>query len=520
MSAKGPAIAHAKTWKVLENSRNQSATILLSEGLASSVPTIRHRCLAALVTRPDEFGYERILTHWTNYDQSDIGLLRAHAPKFTFAVRRLLQNGSLLEKQQVLRAMSDLELTDAADILLGFVLDEKHALHVLATNCFHSMCRRLGQSCRRTGSLSNPIRQSLLKKLHPAIVCETATPGLMEAWLLLIHWDDAQQRGLIGSPNQSAYLRMVDIFANTNEPGILQLLAGYYWRAATPQGIHDAIVQKQSPQLAVEIARLAPDEILESVLEQLRYSEPLSSMQQVDAFSADIDHDTRGRLLLMMAASRNDIDWTLDASVRLSESGDAADQTLAAAMLLTCQRPSLEQFVRMYQSDGLRPLVEQRMAYSTSRILSWLGGPNAALKQAARFLFYDFTLNQLLHVASHWPADRCRVMANIVMHAEESPVQKLVAKLKDPSHSRTLVALQVVQWFQCAEAIKEQLPALVRDPRPEVRTQAIDILSALEGPNVEDFILQLLQDVNSDIADAAHRAVDRRERHRLLHRSN
>ncbi len=516
MSPAIPTIALPATWKVLEHSRNQSATAVLAAGLTSNLPTVRHRCLKSLISRNDEVGYGLILLQWESYDSQDIALLRPHAHRFAVPARSILQHGSLQAKKTALSAVSDLDLTDSADILLEYVLDTRNPLHQSASECLLAMCQRWGRASRRSGTLTGSLRQLLIKKLHGPVLTNTRIVELMDAWLSLVHWDDSQQRSLLMSPGDMAYSRMLDRFSSTSDPSILQLLAGYFWRSTTPPSIQSIILEKAEPQLAIEMAQMVSDEALETVLDRLRDSPPLASVMSVDTESIQLEPAAYRRLLLMMAASREDFEWTLDTSVKISKGSSMDARQLAAEILLWCKRPSLEQFVRILQSDSLCSPQDQKLALSINEILQWLDGPSAILRQAAAHLFSDFTLEQLFKHVGVWPAQLCRIMAGIVQRREKNYGEALDDQLQSPSPKKRMAALQVIEWFQCADLVRDQLLSLKDDPRLEVRVRLIDTLSSLQDPILEELIPQLLKDANSDIADAAQRASRRLARQKSV----
>ena len=120
-----------------------------------------------------------------------------------------------------------------------------------------------------------------------------------------------------------------------------------------PQSIQEIILEKADPQLAIEMAQLVSDETLDSVLERLRYSPPLASMRLVDISQLKLESKAKRRLLLMMAASRDDFEWTLATSIMLAKGSSMESRQHAADVLLWGRRPSIEQFVRLLQADSL-----------------------------------------------------------------------------------------------------------------------------------------------------------------------
>ena len=92
---------------------------------------------------------------------------------------------------------------------------------------------------------------------------------------------------------------------------------------------------------------------------------------------------------------------------------------------------------------------------------------------------------------------------------------RLTRELQSPAPRRRLAALQVTQLLECADQVSQSLMPLLDDPRLEVRVRTIDLLGALGHEALEYLIPELLSDANTDIQDAANRALRRMKRARL-----
>lgn len=516
MSLPLPTNAQPVTWKTLEQSRNLAATNLLAAGLLSQSSAVRHRCLKALVARNEENGFRKILCHWEQLEDSDISFLRKHSEKLCDAARGYLADGSLNEKKLALQAISELDLTDSADILLEFVLDDRHPLQASAIDCLLSLCRRLGRNSRLRKGRTDEVRQTLMKKLHGHLLTHSKVISLMDAWLAVVHWDDAAQRGLLQDPGQAAYSSMISRLSSTNDRCALQLLAGYFWRPATPEGLQEVIVEKSDPALAVEMTWLVPDDVLGTVLDLLRKSRPLKCFTNIDIPSLRLAPDIQRRLLLMVAASRDDLAWTLETCMDLSRRGRMSYRHLAADLLSNCKRPELEEFVRQLQNDSLLPTESQQLTSTVQQVLQWLDSPSIVLRKAACHLFAEFTVERLAEKAALWPAPLCRTMATIVSRTDKNSIQPIESMLVSPSPKKRLIGLRIVEWLHCGNQFKKHLLTLVNDSSLEVRVRAIDTLSSMNDQVIEEMIPRLLQDTNSDVVEAAERAFRRLERQKRI----
>ena len=105
-----------------------------------------------------------------------------------------------------------------------------------------------------------------------------------------------------------------------------------------------------------------------------------------------------------------------------------------------------------------------------------------------------------------------KAMAKIVVLVEPNVTERLTRELQSPAPRRRLAALQATQLLDCADQVSQTLMPLLDDPRLEVRVRTIDLLGALGHEALEQLIPELLTDANTDIQDAANRAVRRMKR--------
>jgi hypothetical protein len=507
-------LPRALTWSVLERTRNQAAINTLAAGLTSQVPGLRHRCIQALIVREELEAREAVLRHWGNYDVEDLKLLHAESRKFVEAVKSLFKLGSLPEKRAVLAAINDLDMTDSIDEILEIVVDQRHALCPQATQCLLEMCRRWGAHARAgkdVPSRRGPMLEKMYNKL--AQFYEHKNVNLVDAWLSLAHWDDAQQRQLISDPRQAAYRCVLKQLRQSQRPAIVQLLAGYLLRSTTPTTVLDILCQRPEEAVAIEIAKIIDDQSLGAALKCLKRLPALESLKHIDAErNLSVGIELEKRLWLMVAASSNELGQVLRGALKLSKHGTRDARQTAASMLRRCRRPDLDTLVATLQAASLEETNPNHTGNVIRAIAAWLQSPSVALKKAAADFLQDFTIERLLDQSRVWPTQLCKAMAGIVMIAESNITEVLSRELQSPAPKRRLSALQAAQILGCVQEVSQVLLPLLEDPRLEIRVRTIDLLSALGHESLEQIIPALLNDASTDIQDAAGRAIRRMNR--------
>lgn len=504
-------IASSKTWKILESTENPAATVLLGAGLTHPVVEVRRQSLKSLVARNHDATNMLILSHWSLYDDADFAILRAHSAQFAQAVRTLLTRGSVAIKSMMLQAISQLDLCDSFDVLLELSVNNKHPLNAQAGQCLLSLCQTWGFASRIGQARGASFRPRLIEMLHQELLRYPKNELLMQAWLSVVHWEDGQQRSLLSDTSNPVYSSMLRAFAETCDAVALQLLAGYVWRSTTPASIQSVISEQPSPLLAVEMARLVSEDQLELVLHRLHSSPPLASSACVEEDKLQLDKATYRRLLLIMAASREDASWALAKSTTLAKGSSAESRRLATEILGWIRPTSLDHLISAMQDDSTRN-GGKSIYRDVHEVLSWLNHPSVPLRKASNEFFKDFTVANLLKQISVWPARMCRMMADIVALVDKNKLAVLVKNLDSPAPKKRIAALQAVEYLNCVSEVRDSVLSLLNDPRLEVRVRAIDTLSQSNDDSLLKIIPTLLADANTDIVDAANRASRRIER--------
>lgn len=507
-------IPRSATWAVLQNSRNLATVATLTTGLSSSSAELRRLSLKVLLDRSEESARRAIVMNWESYNEADLELLRSKGSLFVDITKSLLSSGSLSEKRMALSAISDLDLNDSIEVVLEIVVNPSHALCTRATECLMQMCERWGAKARM-GKDFLSIRGKMLDRLFAqlSLISKHKNLKLVDAWLCLVHWDDSLQRGLISEPRQDAYRAVMNRLRECQHPAVIQLLAGYLGRMATPKNVLEILVERSEPVLAVTIAKLNDNFSLPGILKRLQTLAPLKCLANIEVEMPAEGIEVERKLWLVVAASSGDVRQVLRGALRLAKLGTRDARQTAAEMLRNCRRPELNDLVPAIQAaDFAAPDDDQCLGVLTRQIAAWLSSPSLVLKKAAREFFKEFTIDGLLEQVRHWPTEMCRAMASIVALQETDTTERLTRELQSPAPRRRLAALQVTQLLNCADLVSQSLMPLMNDPRLEVRVRTIDLLGALGHESLGQLIPQLLQDASTDIQDAANRAVRRMKR--------
>jgi hypothetical protein len=506
------------TWEVVGKSSNQAALPLLAAGLASPSVEVRMQCLESLLSRPEILARKHILLQWSNLTETEVEYVRRNTLHFQCAALDILENGSLAEQRLVLTAISQLQLPGCLSDILKIVIDPLHALQSLASECLLAICIDWGRKARAdkdVPSVRGPMLETVYKSLleYP----KHKSHHVVDAWLALVHWDDSLQRGLVGDPGHVAFNAIIARLNATPDnqtqyKQLLKLMAGYLVRATAPKSIHRLVCEKADPQLALELAAIVGTANWEPLKRRLRELPALACLQTLEGGFQECSLAEKKRLWLLMSVSSIEYGQVLRGALQIAKTGNTEGRQVAAEIVKNCRKPELDEMVGELQCALAGIAKPNSAGPAMLEIVLWVKSPSVPLKQAAKELFNQFTVEGLIEQVSHWPTSMCKAMAYVVSLTNDEFTSRLIKELECPSPKKRLAALRATQMLGHSETVSQNLLPMLDDPRLEVRVRVIDLLSELGGVVLDQMLPSWLNDVNTDIQEAAKRVMRRRER--------
>lgn len=501
------------TWDTLEKSRNPAALQLLASGLSSPYSEVRMQCLKALLSRPEILARHHVLLAWEKLTEPEIEFIRANILHFQAAAHNLLLTGSLDEQRSALCAISQLLLTGCIPAVLKIVIHPLHALQVQANDCLQTVCRHWGIRTRDAKDVPS-IRTPLLDAVYACVLeyPKHKSIQVIDAWLNLVHWDDSAQRGLLADPGHCAFRVVVDRLRATENEQHIKLLAGYLLRATTPKSVQLLVVEKADQRLAFELAKMIDTPNWTPLKRRLRELPVLSCLQNIETDFTNLSVADKKRLWLLMSVSSKDYGQVLRGAVQIAKLGNADGRQVAAEMVRNVKKPDLDTMVGDLQT-ALAGLAKPHSAGpALLETILWVQSASVPLRKAAAELFSEFTVAKLIEQVSFWPTSMCKAMAHVVSITSNDITSYLVKELESPSPKRRLAALRATQMLSHSESVSQYLLPMLDDPKLDVRVRVIDLLSELDGTVLEQLLPGWLNDVSTDIQEAAKRVMRRRER--------
>ena len=404
-------------------------------------------------------------------------------------------------------------LTGCIPAVLKIVIDPLHALQAQANDCLQTICTHWGIRTREARDVPS-VRTPLLEAVYASVLeyPKHKSIQVIDAWLSLVHWDDSLQRGLLADPAHCAFRVVVDRLRSTENDQHIKLLSGYLLRATTPKSVQLLVVEKSDPRLAFELAKLVNTPNWTPLKRRLRELPVLACLEHLETGFTNATIDDKKRLWLLMSVSSKDCGQVLRGAVQIAKLGNADGRQVAAEILRNVKKPELDAMVGDLQS-ALAGLAKPNSAGpSLLETVLWIQSASVPLRSAATELFSEFTVSRLIEQVSYWPTSMCKAMAHVVSVASTDITSYLVKELESPSPKRRLAALRATQMLSHSESVSQFLLPMLDDPKLDVRVRVIDLLSELDGQVLDRLLPIWLNDVSTDIQDAAKRVMRRRER--------
>lgn len=504
-----------QTFELLEHSRNAAAIPALAAGLVSAAADVRHRSVKILLGRPELPARRLLVIEWARLDEAAHELLTKSKNEVQSACVDVLNKGTLAEQEAAIAAICDMDMTAVLGNLINLSLQEQNPIQKAALAAVALLCDRWGQRARKSKDIPS-VRGPMIDAMHRAIenFSDHNNTALIQAWLTLVSWEDAAQRSLIGDPMHRAFRPVLERLRHSEHKSVLELLVGYIGRSSTPKSILSIICERPERDLLAMIAATADEPTMVAILRRMRELPPVAALIDLPIEIGTREPHVHRRLWLMLAANSPSIDVVLSGAITFYQSGTSEGIQTAGEMIRSCRRVGVETLIQYMQTADANPADMHCAGAHLNTILNWIDGSSPALDTVIREFFSGFTVTLLLDAARKWPAPLCRALARVVSRAEPDAINQLLKALDSPSPQRRMLTLQIIQMLDATSEINQRLLPLIDDPRVEVRVRTINLLSALEAPELADLLPSLLDDPTTDVQEAASRALRRGQRKR------
>lgn len=499
------------TLKLLEETRNDAAVTLLAHGLAVADPKVRESSVRSLIARRSDASIKAIVQHWHVLRDSDKKLLDNHWQLFVPNTLAMLKSEDSRENRNAIQTVADLNLVEGFHDLISISVDDTHLLCSDARRALSQLASRWGErarSGRDVPSVRIPMLQNLFNSIYE--YGQHRCSEVIDAWLRMSSWDDATLRSLLADPGHPCYNPIMRRLRFSNEPQIIELLAGFLSRRSSPQVVLDILAQRQESFLAfhlMERYQSQLDDVSRYHLENMPRCESLFIFTPDEL--AHMSFSQQQTLAILRAANASSPHTVFQAAIDIERSDSVEGPKSAARLLKLVHGISIEVLGHAFgnnPSDSereLRGLIES--------ILPWRHHHNPQLVESLVNVFEEVTLQRLLMQIPLGPVSLCYGIANILKALGQNIDTELAIELSNPSPRRRSLAIRAIAYLDLVPTYRTALASMVSDPREEVRIAVIESLAIDPSSEATRLLIQAQNFPSTITNEAATAALRNRQ---------
>lgn len=490
------------TLKLLEETRNDAAIAVLAHGLAVNDPKVREASVRALLARRTDSAIKAIVHNWQVLGDADKKLLYNHWQLFVPNTLAMLKSQDTRDNRNAIQTVSDLNLVEGFHDLIQISVNDTHLLCTEARQALSQLASRWGErarSGRDVPSVRIPMLQSLFASIYE--YQQHRCSEVIDAWLRMSAWDDASLRTVLLDPGHPCYSQIMRRLRFSQEPQIIELLAGFLQRRSTPQVILDVLAERQESFLAfhlIEKYQNSLDEVSRYHLERMPRCECLFIFNTDEL--AHMSFAQQQTLAMLRAANASSPHTVIQAAVDIERSDAVEGPKSAARLLKLLHGIAVEVLGGAFgnqpseQERDLRGLIES--------ILHWRNHNNRQLAESTEKIFEEINLSRLLAQIPVGPSSLCEGIANLLTVLGHNVETELSIEVSNPSPRRRSLAVRAIAYLGLVPTYRTALGSMINDPREEVRIAAIESLAT--DPSIEATrLLILAQNFPSSITNEA-----------------
>jgi hypothetical protein len=287
----------------------------------------------------------------------------------------------------------------------------------------------------------------------------------------------------------------------SQQPQIVELLAGFLPRRSTPQVVLEVLAQRQESFLAfhlIEKYQNTLDEVSRYHLERMPRCECLFIFNTDEL--AHMSFSQQQTLAILRAANASSPHTVFQAAIDIERSDPMEGPKSASRLLKLLHGISIEVLGAAFGNQPSEP--ERDLRGLIESVIRWRDHSNLQLAESTAKIFEEISLPRLLSQIPVGPSSLCEGIANLLKVLGYSFESDLEAEITNPSPRRRSLAVRAIAYLDLVPAYRSLLGSMISDSREEVRIAAIESLAT--DPSTETTrLLILAQNFPSSITNEA-----------------
>ncbi|TWU37575.1 hypothetical protein Q31b_43630 [Novipirellula aureliae] len=501
------------SFQCLAQSSNTAAVDLLLSMITDSDAVIRVSVMGALLERQEKRCCEAVLAAWDSLDLDCRRILRKRKQWLEPAVERALK-GRGKDLPLAISATESLGLHSVVHLLVPII--ETHPSELIresASKTLLELVHQLGREAR-VGRMNSKIRPALVAALADS--CKRydkhRNAELVDAFLTLCTWDDAELRDLISAKSTSAKL-IGERLQTTERVAIVELLTGFIRKRNVPSYIFKIMAQRDDEIYRDALLRTIGRDPASIVLRNLQEMGMPRCCVGGAALMDRVSPDHRAAAVHVYNRTHTNLLGYLRLLVAAVELGGPGCDAAVIAGLNRCAVPSAKTWLRaaIILSSGDRASIDSDPDSDLlERLIHLLDRSNTGLARAVRRVLEPLHAQPMLERLQGLPVDHRRAMGRIVMMVDGDAIGKIRDGLRHPVLKKRLAAISAADALATVDLLGDAFERIAREDHQDARVLACQVMA-----NAESRVsLQLLNEMANlppcPVRDAAIEAIEKR----------
>jgi HEAT repeat protein len=511
------------TWRILATTRNETAVEALLAALDSPREEIVMGALSTLLERRTPRGLTELVRRWDRFPAAWKETIAQQADRLSGALRdAMVQKEDAALFANACHAAVWLCEYDLSAILIHVAESPERGAAQLAASTLLRLAELLHDeltSARGRVQRRDPllIRTRVVASLEKSVQrwMHHQRPEILEAFLLLSPRDNATLRQILNNPHHSAYLKVLEVLAQSKQAGVIRLVIGF-------------LDDRRAPNAALQLlARRCDEEFLSRLIKKIGF-EPSSAArrnlklirdfpwlrshpEQIDAFD-DAGQHALVQMITASSMNRRDVLALLE---RLLKQGQRGGRRAAAESLRHFQGAEANQLVLEALGDGdplvqaaaLTHLRQRALPGAMTRLLELLESEHETVRAAARKCLSDFTCSRFLATFDMLTPEVRQTTGRLVGRIDPNAAVVLREEMDSTVRNRRMRALEAVGAIGAAPTLEGPLLQMLKDPDHLLRAKAAEVLRYCDTPRVRQSLREHLIDPNQVVQLAAEESL-------------
>lgn len=504
------------TIETLGKSRNESAIDVLISIIVNS--NGRHSKLAfkALTGRGEPAAAAAAVKYWKQFGETVHSVAKDRAPWFENAVTEQLR----MQGPDVLAAIhvaKTLKLHTTIDPLASVAESAQDKLvQGAAIDAILFFANELGSAARQKSEVSLA-RTSVMNRLWDSVrhFADHGRVDLVDAFLSSSTWGDAPIRHVVAKQD-AAHNLVMERFAESDQPGVAELLAGFIKRRNLEPALMERIFARTDAKFRIALLQSIGSQPNKIVCYNIKDTGlPKSCRDGADSIS-ELPPMLRGAMVQVYGNACNDPIELINVAATAIQCGGEGVEEAVVEVLQDCAIPSFHRWLKAvpaFASDDEAAIQKSTEAKLLRSLIGLLRHPNEEVAEVVNRVLTEIQVDEVVaRISQFREVNRIR-LGKIVRETDPMAIERVKQALRHPVMKNRIDAIDLADAMAFVDLLGDSFTRIVRDDHQLLRIKAATVLGRSQSSHSIALLEEMLTLPESQVRDAARIAINHRSNH-------